>query len=253
MRVTSRLLMPSRVRRARAARSIGAQRGATAARHAPQAATVVLVGGMTGSGKSWLANAMARELGRTRVLSTDLVRALVRTSAGEAAPLLHVSSFEGHETDQRVAVRARHRLLAAFEAQARALEPALDVLIERSLLEREPLILEGVHVTPAYVARARAAHAGEVAGIVVGVRSREAHRQQFLARGAASHGRRPAERYLARFAAIRALHDHVVREAYRLGVPVIPSDDAAIPLALGVIGASGRATTLNSASDAEQY
>ena len=79
-----------------------------------------------------------------------------------------------------------------------------------------PLVVEGVHAVPAALSHDLRARCVPVEALLV-VDDEELHRGHFSLRGAD----RPADRYLARFASIRHLQEHLVNRARGVRVPVI--------------------------------
>lgn len=189
----------------------------------PGKSPIVLIGGVAGSGKGHLAKALGRRLGVARVLSTDTVRAVLRSVLPACdAPALHHSSFLAGDAVRSSVGRRRAHLIAGFEHQAALLLPALKAVIERHRLEGEGLVLEGVHLTPDVLVKLRAP---EVVPLVVVVRSRDEHRRRFERRADRTGGRRAAARYLHHFGLIRLLQEHVLMRAAALGLPVVTEDD----------------------------
>lgn len=173
---------------------------------------VVLIGGGTGVGKSTVASHLARDLGITRVSSTDLIREILRSVVPtNVAPELARSSFE---LDRESSPRAH----AEFERQARQVLVGVRAEIERAAREGTSLILEGIHLFPGLVDFGAAS--GSVAvQVVLTLDDRDALVQRLEKR--ADESARPAERYEDGLDAIRDLQAHLVTTARRTGVPVI--------------------------------
>jgi 2-phosphoglycerate kinase len=189
----------------------------------PRTAPIVLIGGVSGSGKGHLAKALGRKLGVARVLSSDAVREVLRSVLPAChEPVLHCSSFLAGEVFDSGADRPGARLIAGFKHQAALLAPALKAVIERHQREGEGLIVEGVHLTPEVLKSLRVLGA---IPLVVVVRSRDEHQLRFRRRSAGTNGRRPAEPYVCHFRSIRRLQAHLLAEAAALGLPVVASDD----------------------------
>lgn len=196
--------------------------------------TSVLVGGATGVGKSTVAAALARHFDIPRVVTTDVVREILRAVVPHAtAPALHVSSFEAGG-------------VAGFLAQASAVAPGIEALFRRAAVEGTGTILEGVHLVPGITPTPGVPTPGPagvereaiVVPLVIVVDDAEAHRSYLVARAAAA-AHRPAERYLERFDDIRRIQGEIVRRAEEHGVPTVRSTslDATIAAAIEVAAA----------------
>ena len=169
---------------------------------------IVLIGGATGVGKSTLASMLAARLGITRVIPSDVIRQVLRSFfTAEAVPPVHSSAFELDLVD--------------FAEQAELVATGTAAIVERACLERTPTVIEGVHAVPGLLDRELLDRCVAVEAMLV-VSDEELHRGHFSLRGAA----RPADRYLARFAEIRALQAHLTERAHANGVAVIDNRGA---------------------------
>jgi 2-phosphoglycerate kinase len=188
---------------------------------------VILIGGASGVGKSTIATRLARELGITRVSSTDFIRQVLRAVVPNAiAPELYRSSFELDSGPSRNG-SGRHD---EFERQVREVMVGVRATIERAVREGTSVILEGVHLFPGLV-DLEAASQCLVVHVVLSVEDQDDHERRFMIRATTSA--RPAERYDESLRAIRALQDHVVTTARRTGVAVIDNrQEAATVLSL---------------------
>lgn len=178
---------------------------------------VVAIGGASGVGKSTVSEAVARVLGIEQVLSTDVVRAVLRGSLHpDLIPALSESSFSAQRM-LRSNVEG-NRLLRAFEQQAAIVAQASLSLVRRSLKEGMQLVLNGVHIVPGLVT---VPPSWPVFSCVLTVPDPAEHERRFSARAATSE-RDPA-RYLSRMQAIRELDSYIVDHSRRAGFPVIES------------------------------
>lgn len=176
---------------------------------------VVLIGGGTGVGKSTVATELARQLGITRVSSTDVIRQGLRSVVPEAiAPEPSRSSFD-LDGDSRRNGGTPH---AEFERQAQQVLVGVHAEIERAASEGVPLILEGIHLFPGLIDR-NAVPGGLAVHVILTVKDRDDHQQRFAQRAGTSA--RPAEPYDDGLDAIRELQGHVVSTARSIGIPVI--------------------------------
>ena len=159
-------------------------------------------------GKSTLASMLAGRLGITRVIATDVIRQVLRSFfTAEAVPAVHSSAFELD--------------LEGFAEQTELVATGTAAIVERACQERTPIVVEGVHAVPGTLAPELLDQCVAVEAMVV-VSDEELHRGHFSLRGAA----RPAERYLTRFAEIRALQEHLAERAHAESVAVIDNRGA---------------------------
>lgn len=114
---------------------------------------IVLIGGITGSGKSTVSSELAYRLDISRHQSTDMMREIIRSYLSpQMVPTLKYSSYEawrglpGSSDDSGPAMKTP--VITGFLSQFAAMKLALEATINRSIDERQHLILEGVHVVP---------------------------------------------------------------------------------------------------------
>jgi 2-phosphoglycerate kinase len=203
---------------------------------------IVLLAGTAGVGKSTLATMLANRIGVTRVIPTDAIREVLRTSFSRAVlPAVHYSSFEASAA---VALNPGHNGdddLAGFARQAEAVAAGVEAILERALRESVGLILEGVHLVPGMLPPDLHRRAILVEALIA-VEGREQHRAHFSQRG----GQRPAERYVRSLAQIRKLQDFLVDRAQAHGVAILENSSLdrtlaqVMDLVLDAVGRSGR-------------
>ncbi len=188
---------------------------------------LVFIGGVTGTGKSTVATRLAAPLGISRVVATDAVREVMRGSFPETVlPVIHVSSFEAHETLRAPLPADEDPVLAGFRQQSEIVASGLRRLIERALVEGTDLIVEGAHLVPGIFGKdmARWRRTVPISEMVLTVSDPDTHRGHFMARQEHSVVRRPS-RYLEHFDAIRRMHRYVTQQAQANGVPRIEVDE----------------------------
>jgi 2-phosphoglycerate kinase len=178
---------------------------------------VIAIGGSSGVGKSTVSNAVADRLGISVVISTDQVRAVVRSILEPSLlPTLHESSFSAAKM-----LRSNltgNQLLFAYEEQARIVQHATFALVRRSLKENQQLVVNGVHIVPGLV---EIAEPMPLFTYILTVADAGAHRGRFIQRFLEGD-RKPTE-YLQRIEAIRELDGYIVEQCHRHHVPVIVS------------------------------
>jgi 2-phosphoglycerate kinase len=179
---------------------------------------VVLLGGVTGVGKSTIATQLANRLGITRVVATDQVRQVVRAFfSHEFMPAVHYSSFDvAHATSPGEG--NADSTVEGFLRQVNDIAPGIDALIERAVSEGSRIVIEGVHLLPD-VPSARLRERTITAQALLAVRDEQAHRAHFYMRGLQVP--RPPERYLQAFERIRTLQDYLIERADAAGIPTI--------------------------------
>lgn len=201
---------------------------------------VILIGGAPGVGKSTLTYELAYRLGIRRIVSSDATRQALRSLISpQLSPSLHTSSFgawrAGLLPGEKGETPKRKRVVRGFQAQVQQLSNALTGIIERSILEADSVIVEGVHLVPGALPLAQRDNA-IVLELVLVTPDVETHRANFTRRDEQTGSRRSAERYSQHFVEIRMLHDYIAKRANEEGVATISVDD--------IEGATDRALSL---------
>jgi 2-phosphoglycerate kinase len=205
-------------------------------------ALVVLLGGVTGVGKSTVATQLASRLGITRVIATDQVRQVVRAFLSrDFVPAVHHSSFDVSRA-LWASSDAGSDIVAGFVQQAHDIAPGIDALVDRAVSEGTQIVIEGVHLLPDIPDPALCEGAVTVRALLA-VGDAEVHKSRFEAR--AEKTPRAARRYLDAFGRIRALQDHLVSRASDAGITIIDEIETeralkkVIELVLERVGAAG--------------
>ena len=185
---------------------------------------IVLVGGITGTGKSTLTTELAYQLNVVRTQSTDMMREIVRCYLPpEAIPTLSYSSFEawrGLREDETRSEEDDSKVIHGFLAQFAVVKDGLEATIHRAVKENHDLIVDGVHVLPWKLDL-------EIRGdqaILVSVMLVVPHKKTLgkrLKRRQTEQPARDASRYLKRLDQIWALQSYLVTEAEERKIPLI--------------------------------
>ncbi|GAA5439645.1 2-phosphoglycerate kinase [Deinococcus caeni] len=192
----------------------------------PPRPVIVLLGGVSGTGKSFLAAEIAYRLGITRVVSTDSIREVMRAMVSPALlPTLHASTFSAWEAllppgTPRPERPSRETLIAGFRDQVGQVSVGLSAVVQRSVQEGTSLVLEGVHLVPGYL------QAGSFAGalvvpMLVTLPDAEEHRRHFESRNEETGASRPLHRYMQYFREIRDMQDELETLAAAYDVPLL--------------------------------
>lgn len=173
---------------------------------------VVLIGGVSGAGKSSIAAHCSLHLDIARTQSTDILREVLRDQLpADQAPALHCSSFES-SADPEACWRG-------FLAQAEHLAGAVDSIIRRSAVERSSTLIEGVHLLPATGLRHHA-EAALIVPVMIAVTQAATLRERYRYREQQTPDR-PGDRYLRHFDGIWALQKRLLQQAADCKVPVL--------------------------------
>jgi 2-phosphoglycerate kinase len=182
---------------------------------------IILIGGTTGVGKSTLASQLAHRLGIVRLISTDAIRQVMRAFFSSALmPAIHFSSFDAAGAVRIPVGKNLDPALVGFVEQVEMVNVGVGAIIDRAVSEGTGMVLEGVHLVPGFTGT-QAWDEALVLPMVVMVDDAELHRSHFLVRARETDGRRPFDRYLGSFDAIRKIQDFIVSRARQEGTLII--------------------------------
>jgi len=184
---------------------------------------IIMIGGTTGVGKSTIATEVAHRLGITRVVSTDSIREVMRgIFTKDLMPAIYESAFNAWRGLRVPVPHGANPVIVGFREQTAVVATGVQALIDRSVLEGESLLLEGIHLVPGYI-ESRQFKNARVVQIVISVEDEDAHRSHFYIREVQTDGTRPFERYRANFGNIRLLGDYIEDLCREHGIPVLVS------------------------------
>lgn len=192
----------------------------------PAKPIIILIGGVTGTGKSLLASEIAYRLGITRIVSSDSVREVMRAMVSrELLPTLHASTFTAWQAIlppgvSRDNAPSTRNLLQGFREQVQQVSVGLSAVVRRSIEEHSSVILEGVHVVPEYLG-GYASKDATLVPMLVAVPDEDEHRGHFKMRDLETQQHRPVERYLHYFPQIRQIQDSLLEGARRENIPIL--------------------------------
>ena len=189
---------------------------------------IFLIGGTAGCGKSTIANALASRLEIVRSQSTDMLREVMRTMIPEKLmPTLHQSSFTawkgipGHsESGSGV---SDELLVQGYLSQADSLGLAIETVVERATREHVSLVLEGVHIHPAFMEKLQKETDAVVIPVMLGLLKPKHLRQRIKMRSTKAPDR-GSEHYLQYFDEIWRLQSYLLSEADRAGIPIVVNE-----------------------------
>ncbi len=188
----------------------------------------LLICGTVGTGKSTIATEIAHLFDISRIQSTDMLREVMRMMVSKRLlPILHSSSFNAWKTlpVQGGNDRDRDQLIAeGYRNQVELLAVTCEAVLQRAVDECVSIILEGVHVHPALLARAPKDADVIAVHVTLAVLKSKELKSRLRGRGLEVPHRR-AKRYLNNFESIWSLQSYLLSEADRCDVPIIPNED----------------------------
>jgi 2-phosphoglycerate kinase len=204
----------------------------------------ILLCGTTGTGKSTLASLLAARLGITTVISTDSIRHLMRSFADpDQEPLLWASTYQAAaavalnlpENLKKPSVHPRKAAVQAYLTQAEAVMGHVDKLIATAESRKESLVVEGVHLSPAFATQLMRKRSS-VVPFLVHISNEAKHLERFAVRAKAMTLRPEGNRYVRHLRAIRDIQDHLCSAADTRAVPKV--DNTNVDRSVAIIHAA---------------
>lgn len=180
---------------------------------------ILLIGGASGVGSSTLSFTVAQWLGVSNVIGTDVLREVLRrVISRDLIPAIHKSSFTAWQALREIP-REYDKVIYGFINQVSHITVAIEAVLERSIREGINVVIEGTHVVPGFIDQ-KYLRNPSIHTFILKLEDEEMHKQRFFARASETQMRRPAEYYLRHFSSIRKIHDFIVDNAIKTGVPV---------------------------------
>ncbi len=186
---------------------------------------IILIGGVTGSGKSTISSELAYRLDISRHQSTDMMREIIRSYLSpQMVPALKYSSFEAWRglpgSADGAVPNIENRVITGFLSQVATMKLALEATIDRAIEERQHLILEGVHVVPTELNLEARAGEAVIIPIKLATMKKDLLYKQLTRRVRDANGRQ-ASRYLESLDDIWDLQSWLLNEADKTGISII--------------------------------
>ena len=186
---------------------------------------IILIGGASGVGTSSIAFEIANRLGIRNMISTDMIREVMRKIVSkELSPVIHESSFTAYKGMRVPLPPEFDDVLAGFKDHVDTVSVGIDAVIERSLKEGISIVIEGVHVVPGFIKK-ELMEKDNVVMFVLTLHDKEIHKGRFYSRCRQMWARRPLQKYLDNFFAIRKTHKYFKSQARKFDVPDIENID----------------------------
>ena len=173
---------------------------------------IILIGGASGVGTSSMAFELASKLGLKNLISTDMIREVMRKIVSkELSPVIHKSSFDAYESIRIPSIRI-DSVIEGFISHVEVVNVGVEAIIERSLKEGISIIIEGVHVVPGFI-RKDLINKNNIIIFTLVVDDPETHKQRFFTRCRQPWVKRSLEKYIENFDIIRKTQDFLIEQA----------------------------------------
>lgn len=185
---------------------------------------IILIGGASGVGTSSMAFELASRLGLKNIISTDMIREVMRKIVSkELNPVIHRSSFDAYESIRTPAIRV-DAVIEGFISQVDVVNVGVEAIIERSIKEGISIIVEGVHIVPGFI-REDLLNKGNVMMFTLIVSDEDMHKQRFYTRCRQPWVKRSLEHYMDNFDTIRKTQQFMINQATIHGDSIINNVD----------------------------
>ncbi|KAL0480780.1 hypothetical protein AKO1_006960 [Acrasis kona] len=187
---------------------------------------IVLFGGTSGTGKSTLASLLASRMGITKILGTDSVRHLLRGFiTKDQEPCLFTSTYHSGEAIKHLPqyqhLTNEELCIEGYKQQCKAVVQYLDKIITNCVNRNEPMVVEGVHLTPDCVMELLRRHPTCVIPYVVYISKSEKHKERFAFRARYMTLEPRNNKYVKYFHNIRTIQQYICDRADFLNIPKI--------------------------------
>lgn len=173
---------------------------------------IILIGGASGVGTSSMAFELANKLGLKNLISTDMIREVMRKIVSkDLSPVLHKSSFDAHKAI-RIPNITLNPVVEGFRSQVEVVSVGVEAIIERSIKEGISTIIEGVHIVPGFINN-ELIEKYNIVVFTLTIKDEEIHKSRFYSRCRQPWVKRSLQSYLDNFSSIRETQDFIVNQA----------------------------------------
>jgi 2-phosphoglycerate kinase len=185
---------------------------------------IMLLGGGTGVGTTTVGTEVAYRLGIKNIISTDSIREVMRkTVSDKLLPELHSSSYDAYK-HLKIPLDEKNAPLAGFRIQLTEVSVGIEAIIERSLKEGIPTLIEGLHIVPGYI-NEELIKKNNVMMFVLHIKDEKEHKDRLYSRAFETKFRRSVDGYMENFKVIREIQKYIKKASDDERVPVIENSD----------------------------
>jgi 2-phosphoglycerate kinase len=186
---------------------------------------IILIGGSSGVGTSSIAFEIANRLGIKNMISTDMIREVMRKIVSkELSPVIHESSFTAYKGLRSTPIQNVDPILAGFIHHVDTVCVGIEAVIERALKEGISIIIEGVHIVPGFIKK-ELIEKNNVVLFTLMVSDEEIHKGRFYSRSRQLWSRRPLQLYLDNFDSIRKTQNYFINQGSLFNSKIIDNID----------------------------
>ena len=172
---------------------------------------IILIGGASGVGTSSMAFELANRLRLKNLISTDMIREVMRKIVSQELSVIHKSRFDAYEAIRTPSIRI-DSVIEGFISHVDVVNVGIEAIIERSVKEGISTIIEGVHIVPGFI-RKDLLENNNIIMFTLIVEDEEAHKQRFYSRCRQPWVKRSLDRYMENFDTIRKTQNFLVQQA----------------------------------------
>ncbi len=187
---------------------------------------LLLIGGVSGVGKSTVSHEICYKLDIPQIQSTDMIREIIRAYlAPPFVPLLQYSSFEAFKAipdikSKRGIFKKGPPVVEGYLSQLSILQPALQSSINRALQEENHMVIEGVHILPTEIDLEKAQEKAVIVPVMLANTSKTSLKKQLNRRGS-EQIERPSARYIDNLDHIWTLQSYLLKTADNAEIPIL--------------------------------
>jgi 2-phosphoglycerate kinase len=179
---------------------------------------IILLGGVTGIGKSTIASQIAKRLDIRSIMGSDLIREVMRlVISSKLMPTLHTSSYIAFKELSDNVLPTRSPIILGFEDQARKVVTGIEAAITQAIKDVDFMIIEGVHLVPGLIRKALLSSAN-IIQLFIYLENEEEHMSRLVRREKLAIRGTVYSNY---FKEIREIQDYLISMADRFKVPKI--------------------------------
>ncbi|HID71509.1 MAG TPA: hypothetical protein EYP29_02035 [Thermoplasmata archaeon] len=183
----------------------------------------ILLGGVSGVGKTTVASEIGRRLGITNMVGTDMIREIIKHLEPENPFLQHSTFTVGKILNKKLKrddKDYRKNVVEGFLSQSQIVSKGINAVLVRARKEGINIIIDGANLVPSLLKKEFLEPSNfHVFPFLLTLSDLDTHIQRFQSRSTES--RRQAERYIAHLSEIHAIQDFLVEDARKMKVMVI--------------------------------